>query len=75
MDCESIILGQAYECKPVGMENRIVGEVIRKMEKCVVMSVVKHDDCDLDKIEERCGRVVTRYTDIYDPALVESFFS
>ena len=43
--------------KPVGMQRRIIGEVIRKMENCVVMSVVRYDGIDHDEIEERCGRV------------------
>lgn len=75
MNCDNIVLGKAYECKPVGMQRRIIGEVIRKMENCVVMSVVRYDGIDHDEIQERCGRVVARYNEIYGPALVECFFS
>ena len=75
MNCDNIVLRKAYECKPVGMQRRIIGEVIRKMENCVVMSVVRYDGIDHDETEERCGRVVARYNEIYGPALVECFFS
>jgi hypothetical protein len=74
MDSDNICLGKAYECKPVGMQRNIIGEVIRKMENCVVMSVVRYDELDHGEIEERCGKVVTRYCDIYESAMIESFF-
>ena len=55
MEAETIVLGKAYECKPVGLESRVIGEVVRKM--------------------ERCGRVVAKYNEIYQPALVECISS
>jgi len=75
MDAETVVLGKAYECQPVGIKRRIVGEVISKMEKCVVLNVIRYDGIDNEDIEERCGRVVAKYDEIYGPALIDCFFS
>lgn len=75
MEAETIVLGKAYECKPVGLQSRVIGEVVRKMERCVVLNVIRYDGIDHEDIEERCGRVVAKYSEIYQPALVECFFS
>ena len=45
------------------------------MEKCVVLNVIRYDGVDHEDIEERCGRVVAKYDEIYGPALVDCFFS
>lgn len=39
MSNEEIILGQKYACRPIGLKNRVIGEVISKMENCVVLCV------------------------------------
>lgn len=75
MNSESIQLGQAYECKPVGLKRKVIGEVVRKMENCVVVSVNRYDYVDHDEIQERCGNVVVRYEDVYGKALACCFFS
>ena len=75
MGAETIVLGKAYECKPVGLESRVIGEVVRKMERCAVLHVIRYEETDHDELEERCGRVVAKYNEIYQPALVECFSS
>ncbi len=80
MEAETIVLGKAYECKPyeckpVGLQSCVIGEVVRKMARCVVLNVIRYDGIDHEDIEERCGRVVAKYNEIYQPALVECFFS
>ncbi|MGJ0994051.1 hypothetical protein ACR76W_00260 [Enterococcus casseliflavus] len=75
MEAETIVLGKAYECKPVGLESRVIGEVVRKMERCAVLHVIRYEETDHDELEERCGRVVAKYNEIYQPALVDCFSS
>ena len=54
MEAETIVLGKAYECKPVGLESRVIGEVVRKMERCAVLHVIRYEETDHDELEERC---------------------
>lgn len=75
MNYETIQLGHAYECQPVGLKKRITGEVIKKLDRCVVVNVERYDYIDHDEIQERCGKVVVRYEEIYGKALVSCFFS
>ncbi|WP_122646649.1 hypothetical protein [Enterococcus mediterraneensis] len=75
MNKESIMLGHAYECQPVGLQRRVVGEVIKKMENCLVLSVDRYDMIDHDEIQERFGKVVVKYSEVYGKALVDCFFS
>lgn len=56
MNNEIIQIGQDYRCKPVGLKNTIVGEVISKLENCVVM-YVKESCCeDAFKVIEKKRR-------------------
>ncbi len=75
MNRENIQLGQAYECKPVGLQRKVTGEVIKKLENCVIVSVERYDYVDYDEIQERCGKVVVRYDEVYGKALATCFFS
>ncbi|MCI1903170.1 hypothetical protein QUW13_04575 [Enterococcus hirae] len=66
MNNEIIQIGQDYRCKPVGLKNTIVGEVISKLENCVVM-YVKESCCeDAFKVIEKEAKVVARYDDILE---------
>lgn len=75
MNRENILLGQAYECQPVGLQRRVVGEVIKKMDNCLILSVERYDYIDHDEIQERFGKVVVRYDEVYGKALMDCFFS
>ncbi len=75
MNKDNIILGQVYECKPVGLQRRVIGEVVKKLENCLVLSVEKYDLVDHDEIQERFGKVVVKYSEVYGKAEVECFFS
>lgn len=46
MNNEEIILGQKYACKPIGLKHVVVGEVINKLENCIVLCVEKYQESD-----------------------------
>lgn len=75
MNKESIVLGQKYECTPVGLKRSIIGEVVSKMENCVVINVEKYDGIDHDDIMEKFGKVIAKYSEIKAQASAECFFS
>lgn len=66
MNNEEIILGQKYACKPIGLKHVVVGEVINKLENCIVLCVEKYQESDHKEILEKCGKVVAKYADVYD---------
>ncbi|MDV7745406.1 hypothetical protein [Enterococcus mundtii] len=74
MTSETIVLGQKYVCHPIGIKNKVVGEVIGKLENCVIMSVEEYDRTDHLDILEKCGKVVVKYTDIFELSPVEQVF-
>ena len=75
MNKENVILGQKYECHPVGLKRRVVGEVISKMENCVILCVEDFDGIDYDEIQEKAGKVIAKYSEIYGMKVAECFFS
>ncbi|MBO0460837.1 MULTISPECIES: hypothetical protein [Enterococcus] len=74
MTSETIVLGQKYVCNPIGIKNKVVGEVIGKLENCVIMSVEEYDRIDHLDILEKGGKVVAKYTDIYELNAFEQVF-
>lgn len=75
MNKETILLGQSYECRPVGLQRRVTGEVIKKLENCVILNVEKYDLLDHEEIQERYGKVVVKYSEVYGRVLADCFFS
>ena len=61
MNNEEIILGQKYACKPIGLKHVVVGEVINKLENCIVLCVEKYQESDHEEILEKCGKVVALF--------------
>ncbi|WP_053766629.1 hypothetical protein [Enterococcus hirae] len=74
MNNEEIILGQKYACKPIGLKHVVVGEVINKLENCIVLCVEKYQESDHEEILEKCGKVVAKYADVYDLTTIEAIF-
>ena len=68
----TIQLGQVYNVIKLGLQKRITGEVIKKWND-VIVNVERYDYIDHDEIQERCGKVVVRYEEIYGKALVTCF--
>ncbi len=66
MSNEEIILGQKYACRPIGLKNKVIGEVISKLENCVVLCVEEYQEGDHEEIVEKCGKVVARYSEVYE---------
>ncbi|MGM0157626.1 hypothetical protein IGI47_001940 [Enterococcus sp. AZ191] len=64
MSNEEIILGQKYACQPIGLKNKVIGEVISKMENCVVLCIEEYQECDHEEILEKCGKVVAKYSEV-----------
>lgn len=50
MNNETIILGKKYICQPIGLKQKVVGEVISKLENCVVICVDEYHDVDRNEI-------------------------
>ncbi|MBF8808234.1 MAG: hypothetical protein IC227_07875 [Enterococcus lacertideformus] len=74
MNNEEIVLGQKYACKPIGLKHTVVGEVINKLENCIVLCVEKYQECDNEEILEKCGKVVAKYSDVYNLKEAEAIF-
>lgn len=72
---ETIALGKKYECQPVGLQRTVIGEVVKKMDNCVVICVEKYDGVDYDTIMEKFGKVVAKYSEIKAPVVADCFFS
>ena len=66
MEREAIILGQKYKCHPIGLKNQVSGEVIKKLENCVIFCVEDYNSEDHLEIQEKCGKVVAKYENIYE---------
>ena len=75
MSNEEIILGQKYACRPIGLKNRVIGEVISKMENCVVLCVEEYQECDHEVILEKCGKVVAKYSEVCELHEIEAVFT
>lgn len=74
MSNEEIVLGQKYACKPIGLQHTVVGEVINKLENCIVLCVERYQECDHEEILEKCGKVVAKYSDVYGVEEIEATF-
>ncbi|BDP81080.1 hypothetical protein EfmAA290_17560 [Enterococcus faecium] len=46
-------LGKKYICQPIGLKQKVVGEVISKLENCVVICVDEYHDVDRNEILEK----------------------
>ncbi|MEY8446436.1 hypothetical protein [Enterococcus ratti] len=65
MKSEEIILGKKYTCQPIGLKHPVVGEVINKLENCIVLCIEKYQVHDHEEILEKCGKVVVKYENVY----------
>ncbi|KAF1299989.1 MULTISPECIES: Hcp family type VI secretion system effector [Enterococcus] len=74
MDKENILLGHTYECQPVGLQRRVIGEAVKKLENCLVLSVEHYDMVDHEEVEDRFGKVVVKYSEVYGKTMADSFF-
>ncbi|MFV0560330.1 MAG: hypothetical protein ACK5NA_06395 [Enterococcus sp.] len=72
---ETVVLGNSYECQAVGLKRRVTGEVVQKLNNCVVLCVEDFAGIDIDNIQEASGKVVAKYADIYGPKVAGCFFS
>ncbi|HHZ8367263.1 TPA: hypothetical protein ACWMHO_000832 [Enterococcus faecium] len=75
MNNETIILGKKYICQPIGLKQKVVGEVISKLENCVVICVDEYHDVDRNEILEKCGKVVAKYTHVYEVETTEYLYN
>ncbi|WP_165004613.1 MULTISPECIES: hypothetical protein [unclassified Enterococcus] len=66
MNNETIILGKKYACQPIGLKKTVIGEVISKLENCVVICVEEYEECDHGELLEKCGKVVAKYSHVYE---------
>lgn len=71
MSNEMVVLGKKYVCRPIGLKGKVIGEVVNKLEKCIVLCVEQYDACDHEEILEKCGKVVVKYEDIYSVNALE----
>ena len=62
MNNETIILGKKYICQPIGLKQKVVGEVISKLENCVVICV--------DVYELETTEYLYNYSNKYEHTLV-----
>ena len=64
MNNETIILGKKYICQPIGLKQKVVGEVISKLENCVVICVDEYHDVDrnenIRKMRKSSGKIHSR---------------
>ncbi|MGM9904503.1 hypothetical protein A5844_000611 [Enterococcus sp. 10A9_DIV0425] len=74
MNSENVILGKKYACFPVGIKNKVIGEVVSKLENCVIFCVEEYDENDHLEILEKAGKVVAKYSDIYELTTTETIF-
>lgn len=74
MNIEDIVLGQRYACNPIGLKHTVIGEVINKLENCIVLCVEKYQECDHEEILEKCGKVVAKYSEVYCLEEIEAVF-
>lgn len=75
MNKETVILGQSYHCQPVGLCEPVIGEVISKLENCLILNVESYNMIDQEEIMERYGKVVVKYTEVHERVLAGCFFS
>lgn len=64
-----------YICQPIGLKQKVVGEVISKLENCVVICVDEYHDVDRNEILEKCGKVVAKYTHVYELETTEYLYN
>ena len=75
MNNETIILVKKYICQSIGLKQKVVGEVISKLENCVVICVDEYHDVDRNEILEKCGKVVAKYTHVYELETTEYLYN
>lgn len=61
---EQIEIGQSYICKPIGLENEVVGTVEHTYTNTVVITIEDCQRSDRAKVIEYQHRMLVRYEDI-----------
>ncbi|NTL76820.1 hypothetical protein HQ672_07390 [Enterococcus faecium] len=75
MSSERCIRERKYICQTSGMKQKMVGEIISKLENCVVICVDEYHDVDRNEILEKCGKVVAKYTHVYELETTEYLYN
>ncbi|MBO0450166.1 hypothetical protein JZO76_11600 [Enterococcus sp. MJM12] len=63
-------VGKTYLCKPVGLTSEVAGFVEHTYTNTVLISVTECERCDRPKVIEAQNRLLVRYEDIRDIAVV-----
>ncbi|MFV0558023.1 MAG: hypothetical protein ACK5MW_05235 [Enterococcus sp.] len=64
---DAVKLGQSYICKPIGLENSVVGVIERTYINTVLINVESCEQEDRVTVLDRQNRMLVKFCDIYSP--------
>ncbi len=64
MNNENVCVGKNYVSYAVGLKGKIIGEVIKNLDRSCVLYVKYHSKEDSISIIDKASKVVARYTDL-----------
>ncbi|GCF95745.1 hypothetical protein NRIC_36360 [Enterococcus florum] len=68
---ENIEIGEAYQCKAIGLEKEVIGVVEQLYTNTALINVVQCESVDRIAVIERQNRLLVKYEDIYCNATIE----
>lgn len=67
---ENIEIGKTYICKPIGLDNEVVGFVEHTYTNTVLITVESCERCDRPKVIECQNRMLVKYENVRTQASV-----